>query len=131
MSLNLDNVVADNDVTLSIANLSKPVVGIAASVDGSSQSKAANAILNLGANVSLLGKSFVHGTGGILTNQSSGAASKMPPKTTTNTLNLTINGTDDAGAAGDTNPAATIVSQNPKLSLCDQPSSWPVFPNVK
>jgi len=131
MSLNLDNVVVDNDVTVSIANLSKPVVGIPASVDGSTQSKAANAILNLGENVSLLGKTFVHGTGGILTNQSTGAASKLPPKTTTNTLNLTLNGTDDAGAAGDTDPAATIVAQNLKLSLCDQASSWPAFPNVK
>lgn len=131
MSLNLDNVVVDNDVTVSIANLSKPVVGIASTVDGSTQSKAANAILNLGDNVSLLGKSFVHGTGGILTNQSSGAGKYMPPKTATNTLNLTINGTDDAGAAADPNPAATIVSQNPKLSLCDDAASWPAFPNVK
>lgn len=46
-------------------------------------------------------------------------------------LNLTVNGSDDAGATGDTDPAAAIVSQNPKLSLCDQASSWPVFPNVK
>src|SRR5262249_58272595 len=117
--------------SVAIANVSKPVVGIDASVDGSTQSKAANAILNLGENVSLLGKTFVHGTGGILTNQTSGAGKFIPPKTTTNTLNLTLNGTDDAGAADDTNPAATIVSQNPKLSICDQPSSWPTFPNVR
>ncbi len=131
MSLSLDNVVVDNDVNVTISNLSKPVVGIAASVDGSTQSKAANAILNLGANVSLIGKTFTHGTGGILTNQSSGAGKYVPPHAATNTLNLTVNGTDDAGAAADANPAATIVSQNPKLSICDQASSWPVFPNVK
>ena len=131
MNLSLDNVVVDKDVTVAISNLSKPVVGVAASVDGSTQSKAANAILNLGANVSLIGKSMAHGAGGILTNQTSGAGKFMPPKTATNTLNLTINGTDDAGAVGDTDPASTIVSQNAKLSLCDQASSWPVFPNVK
>ncbi|MGF6919079.1 glycosyl hydrolase family 28 protein [Paraburkholderia sp. 40] len=127
IQLNLDNVVADKDVTMSIANLSKPVVNIGA-LDGSTQSKAANATLNLGANVSLIGSSMAHGTGGILTNTSSGAGKYTTP---TNTLNLTVNGSDDAGAAGDTNPAATIVSQNAKLSLCDQASSWPVFPNVK
>lgn len=131
MTLNLDNVVIDKNVKIGISNLSKPVVGIAASIDGSTQSKAANAILNLGANVSLLGTTFAHGTGGVLTNQSSGAGKYMPPKTATNTLNLTINGTDDAGAAADPDPAATIVSQNPKLSLCDQAASWPAFPNVK
>ncbi|MGF6743187.1 glycosyl hydrolase family 28 protein [Paraburkholderia atlantica] len=127
IQLNLDNVVADKDVALSIANLSKPVVNIG-STDGSSQSKAANATLNLGANVSLIGSSMAHGAGGILTNTSSGAGKYTTP---TNTLNLTVNGSDDAGAAGDTDPAGTIVSQNAKLSLCDQASSWPVFPNVK
>jgi polygalacturonase len=127
IQLNMDNVVADNDVTMAIANLSKPVVNIGA-LDGSTQSKAANATLNLGANVSLIGHSLAHGTGGILTNTSGGAGKYTTP---TNTLNLTVNGSDDAGAATDTNPAATIVSQNPKLSLCDQASSWPVFPNVK
>ena len=127
IQLSMNNVVADNDVALSISNLSKGVVNIG-STDGSSQSKAANATLNLGANVSLLGQSFAHGTGGILTNTSSGAGKYTAP---TNTLNLTVNGSDDAGSATDTNPAATIVSQNPKLSLCDNPASWPTFPNVK
>ncbi|RZF28992.1 glycoside hydrolase family 28 [Paraburkholderia sp. UYCP14C] len=127
IQLNLDNVVADKDVAMSIANLSKPVVNIGA-LDGSTQSKAANATLNLGANVSLIGSSMAHGTGGILTNTSSGAGKYTTP---TNTLNLTVNGSDDAGAAGDTDPAATIVSQNAKMQLCDQAASWPVFPNVK
>jgi hypothetical protein len=127
IQLNMANVVADNDVTLGISNLSKPVVGIG-STDGSTQSKAANATLNLGANVSLIGQSFAHGTGGILTNTSSGAGKYTAP---TNTLNLTVSGSDDAGSAKDPNPAATTVSQNSKLSICDQPSSWPVFPNVK
>ncbi|WP_233809034.1 glycosyl hydrolase family 28 protein [Paraburkholderia sp. HP33-1] len=129
IQLNMDNVVADNDVVMAIANLSKSVVNIG-STDGSTQSKAANATLNLGANVSLIGQSFAHGTGGVLTNTSSktGAGYYTTP---TNTLNLTVNGSDDAGAASDTNPAATIVSQNAKLQLCDQASSWPVFPNVK
>ncbi|WP_233857410.1 glycosyl hydrolase family 28 protein [Paraburkholderia sp. HD33-4] len=127
IQLNLDNVVADKDVAMSIANLSKPVVNIG-STDGSTQSKAANATLNLGANVSLIGSSMAHGTGGILTNTSSGAGKYTAP---TNTLNLTVNGSDDAGAAGDTDPAGTIVSQNAKMQLCDQAASWPVFPNVK
>ena len=78
--------------------------------------------------VSLIGKAFAHGAGGILTNTSSGAGKYTAPA---NTLNLTVNGSDDAGNASDPNPAATIVSQNPKLSICDQPSSWPAFPNVK
>ncbi|EEA02768.1 glycoside hydrolase family 28 [Burkholderia sp. H160] len=127
IQLNLDNVVADKDVVLGISNLSKPVVNIG-STDGSTQSKAANATLNLGANVSLIGQSFAHGSGGIMTNTSSGAGKYTSP---TNTLNLTVNGSDDAGATGDTDPAGTIVSQNAKLSLCDQASSWPAFPNVK
>ena len=127
IQVNLDNVVADNDVVMGISNLSKSVINIG-STDGSTQSKAANATLNLGSNVSLLGQSFTHGKGGILTNTSSGAGKYTTP---TNTLNLTVNGSDDAGAATDTNPAATIVSQNPKLSLCDNPASWPTFPNVK
>ncbi len=78
--------------------------------------------------MSLLGQSFAHGTGGILTNTNSGAGKYTAP---TNTLNLTVNGSDDAGAPTDPNPAATIVSQNPKLSICDSPTSWPPFPNVK
>jgi polygalacturonase len=127
IQLNMTNVVADHDIVMGISNLSKGVVNIG-SADGSSQSKAANATLNLGANVSLLGQSFAHGTGGILTNKSSGAGKYTAP---TNTLNLTVNGSDDAGSATDMNPAATLVSQNPKLSICDNPASWPSFPNVK
>jgi polygalacturonase len=127
IQMSLDNVVIDNDVKISISNLSKGVLNLGA-LDGSTQSKAANANLTLGANVSLLGQSLVHGTGGILTNTTSGAGKYTAP---VNTLNLTVTGSDDAGAPTDPNPAATIVAQNPKLSLCDNPSSWPAFPNVK
>jgi hypothetical protein len=125
--MTLDNVVVDSDVKISIANLSKGVLNLGA-LDGSTQSKAANANLTLGANVSLLGRSFAHGTGGILTNTTSGAGAYTAP---VNTLNLTVTGSDDAGALTDPNPAATIVAQNPKLSLCDNPASWPAFPDVK
>lgn len=127
IQMTLDNVVVDSDVKISIANLSKGVLNLGA-LDGSTQSKAANANLTLGANVSLLGRSFAHGTGGILTNATSGAGAYTAP---VNTLNLTVTGSDDAGALTDPNPAATIVAQNPKLSVCDNPSSWPAFPDVK
>jgi hypothetical protein len=127
IQVNVDNVVADNDVIMGIANLSKPVVNIGA-LDSSTQSKAASATLNLGANVSLIGQSFAHGSGGILTNTSNGAGKYTTP---TNTLNLSVNGSDDTGAASDTNLAATIVPHNPKMQLCDRAASWPVFPNVK
>ena len=127
IQMTLDNVVIDSDVKISISNLNKGVLALGA-LDGSTQSKAANANLTLGSNVSLLGQSFAHGTGGIFTNTASGAGKYTAP---TNTLNLTVTGSDDAGAPTDANPAATIVAQNPKLSLCDNPSSWPAFPNVK
>jgi len=59
----------------------------------------------------------------------SGGAGKYT--TPTNTLNLSVNGSDEACAAGDANPAATIVSHNQTMQPCDQASSSPAFPNVK